>query len=121
MIEEVFRILVGILGLYAFFGVVVAALLFTRWLGIFDPSAKDGSVGFRVLVTPGIIALWPFIVMKIFLTRKPAYGGGAETLRRNHRIAFMLVAILGALLFTLALVWRAPGFDDLPTTELSNP
>lgn len=121
MIDKIFGMLVGISGAYVVVGVVVAVLFFTRWLKDFDPSAKDGSGGFRVLVTPGIIALWPLIVMKVFMIGKQAEGDGAETLRSNHRIAFILIAILGTLLFAAALAWRAPGFTDLPTTEIPNP
>lgn len=121
MIEETFGMLLGISGAYVLIGVVVAVLFFTRWLKDFDPSAKDGSGGFRVLVTPGIIALWPLIVMKVFMIGKRAEGDGAETLRRKHRIAFILIAILGTLLFAAALAWRAPGFADLPKTEIPYP
>lgn len=121
MIEEVFRTLVVISGAYVVAGVGIAVLFFTRWLGVFDPSARDGSRGFRVIVTPGVIALWPWIVMKVFLFGKRCNGDGAEKLRRNHRIAIILVAILGTLLFAGALVWRAPGFDELPTTVIPNP
>lgn len=121
MIEETFGVLVGIGGAYVLVGVVVAAFFFTRWLKDFDPSAKDGSVGFCVLVTPGIIALWPLIVMKVFMNGRRAEGDGAEALRRNHRVAFIFIAIFGTLLFAAALAWRAPGFTDLPTTEIPNP
>jgi hypothetical protein len=121
MIDKIFGMLVGISGVYLLVGLVVAVLFFTRWLKDFDPSAKDGSGGFRVLVTPGIIALWPLIVMKVFMIGRRSEGDGAETLRRMHRIAFILIAILGTLLFAAALAWRAPGFADLPTTEIPNP
>lgn len=121
MIEAAFDILLAIACAYMLAGGVVAALFFTRWLKDFDLSAKDGSSGFRVLVTPGIVTLWPLIVMKVFLIGRPGQGNGAELLRRSHRIAFLFITIVGTLLFAAALAWRAPRFADLPTTEIPNP
>lgn len=121
MIEQLFSTLVTIAGTYLLAGLAVAILFFTRWLKAFDPAAVAGSRGFRVLVSPGIIALWPMILIKVFGRKSGADAAGAEALRSQHRIAFILVAILGTLLFAASLAWRAPGFADLPTTEIPNP
>jgi hypothetical protein len=121
MIEQLFSTLLTLAAAYLLAGMVVAVLFFTRWLETFDPAAVAGSRGFRVLVTPGIIALWPLILIKVLGKKSAADAGGAEALRRNHRIAFILIAILGTLLFAAALAWRAPGFADLPKTEIPQP
>ncbi len=121
MLEEIFGIIVASAGVYVLVGVLVAALFFSRWLGILDPAAKEGSVGFRVCVAPGIIALWPWLVLRIYRSKKSSNGDGAEALRRNHRLAFICLAIIGTVLFAIALAGRAPGFADLPKTEISIP
>lgn len=49
------------LGAYLVLGLFFAVAFQLRGLGRVDPSAKDGSWGFRVLVTPGVVALWPLL------------------------------------------------------------
>lgn len=117
MIEQLFSILVKLAGVYILTGLVVAVLFFRRWSKAMDPSAVGGSRGFKALVTPGVIALWPMIVMKVFHQRCVGNADGAEALRRNHRIAIVLLAVVGVLLFTTAFVWRAPAFTGLPAIE----
>ena len=121
MIDQIFSILVMMTGFYLLAGLVVAVVFFTRWLRTFDPAAVTGSRGFRVLVTPGIIALWPLILIKVFGQKSAPDATEAEALRRNHRIAFILIAILGTLLFAATLASRAPGFADLPKTDIPHP
>lgn len=121
MTEPIVFILVKIAGAYLAVGLVVAVLFFTRWLKTLDPAAVGGSWGFRVLVTPGVVALWPVILMKVFYPKTKSDADGAEELRRNHRLAFILLTILVTLVFTAALVWRAPTFVDLPAIKSPTP
>ena len=124
MIQSVFTVLVKVAAVYVACGLFVAVLFLARWCKTFDPSAAHGSWGFRVLVVPGIIVLWPVILVKV---RAVARGGSAageaempirpETLRRNHGVAFITLAILAPLLFVIALVWRAPRLEDTPVVE----
>lgn len=97
--------------LYVACGTLVAALFVARWRRSFDPSAAVGSWGFCVLIVPGIVALWPVILMRVW--RRSAADAverpvSAEGLRRSHRIAFITLAILAPLIFAIALIWRAP-------------
>ena len=115
MLEKTFAVLLSIAAVYAACGVVVAALFLARWCKSFDPSAKDGTWGFRVLIVPGVVALWPVIVAKVLALRRGGGAGGeAETpvspgtLRRNHGFAFLALALVAPLLFAIALIWRAP-------------
>lgn len=121
MIETASSIGLAISAVYLAAGAVVAVLFFTRWLRKFDPLAREGSLGFKLVATPGIIALWPFILLKVFRTTPIRDEDGAEQLRRNHRLAFTIIAIIGSLLFATALAWRAPGFHELPSTEIPPP
>ena len=121
MIEALFSILVKLAGIYLLAGLVVSVLFFTRWLKVIDPAAVGGSRGFKVLITPGVIVIWPVILKMAFRRNFDGGAGGAEALRRNHRVAVILLALVGALLFTAALVWRAPALGDLPSVEIQTP
>ena len=128
MIEQTFSVLVNGAAIYAGCGVIVAVLFLARWCKSFDPSATDGSWGFRVLIVPGIIALWPVILGKVLTVRRGGSARGPaetpvrqETLRRNHGLAFIALAIIGPLLFAVAFVWRAPRLEDAPPVDLATP
>ncbi|MGB8166725.1 MAG: hypothetical protein WCF18_04490 [Chthoniobacteraceae bacterium] len=115
MIEQVFAVLLNVAAVYAGCGLIVAVLFLALWCSSFDPSAKGGTWGFRVLIVPGIIALWPVILAKVLAVRRGGSAQGPaetpvrqETFRRNHGFTFLALAILGPLLFAVALIWRAP-------------
>lgn len=113
--------MVGLAGVYLLVGLVVVVLFFTRWLGKMDSTAIAGSWGFRVLITPGVVVLWPVILIKVFSSKSPEIKDGAEALRRNHRLAFLVLAVVGSIVFIAALVWRAPMFGDLPSIPFPLP
>jgi len=126
MIESVFSVLVNAAAIYAGCGLIVAVLFLALWCKSFDPSAMEGSWGFRVLIVPGIIALWPVILAKVWTVRSGGSAQGPaetpvrqETLRRNHGLAFIALATLGPLLFAVAFVWRAPRLEDAPAVDVA--
>jgi hypothetical protein len=61
-----------------------------------------------VLIVPGIVALWPVVLRKVLAPRAADADRGADALRRGHRLAIVLLAMLGPLLFAVALMWRTP-------------
>lgn len=66
------------LGVGLAFGLWFAA----KGAGRLDPIAEHGRVGFRLLVIPGAIALWPVLLLRI------VRGGPAPPLERTaHRLA----------------------------------
>lgn len=124
MMEQTFSVLVNAAAIYAGCGLIVTVLFLALWCKRFDPSATDGSWGFRVLIVPGLIALWPVILVKVLAVRRGGSAQGPaetpvrqETLRRNHGLAFMALAIIGPLLFAVALLWRAPRLEDAPPVD----
>lgn len=75
---------VRLAGFYLACGFVfaVACLFVTRGVDRLDPGARDGSWGFRLVVLPGVVALWP-----LFARRWHA-GRAAPPVERNaHRRA----------------------------------
>ena len=57
-------IVVGAAG-YLVVGLVFAVPFVIRWVGRVDPAAREGTVGFRLLVLPGTVLLWPFLLSRL--------------------------------------------------------
>jgi len=56
--------LVDVFGIYLACGAIFAVVFLWKWVGRQDPLATHGTVGFRVLVFPGVTALWPLFVTR---------------------------------------------------------
>ena len=52
------------LAVYAAAGVIFAVPFALKGAGAIDAAAKGGTWGFRVLTFPGVVALWPFMLVK---------------------------------------------------------
>jgi len=64
MIEMISTLLVTLVGIYVLIGILVALPFILRGAGWLDPAAAQGSAGFRILILPGAIALWPLLLWK---------------------------------------------------------
>lgn len=56
-------VLVMLLGAYGAIGLVVAVLFLLFAIGRMDPAA-DGAYAFRPLLVPGLILLWPLVLIR---------------------------------------------------------
>lgn len=56
--------LVIALAVYGVAGVAFAVPFALKGAGTIDPAAKGGTWGFRALTFPGVVALWPFMLVK---------------------------------------------------------
>ena len=70
----------GFMG-YLAVGVVFAAFFVTLGAGKIDPDAARGSWGFRVLIFPGSVLLWPLLLLRW------RQAGTAREERSPHRLA----------------------------------
>ena len=52
------------LGIHGAAGVLFAVPFVLKGAGAVDPAAKGGTWGFRVLTFPGVVALWPWMLVK---------------------------------------------------------
>jgi hypothetical protein len=114
-------------GIYLGIGSVVGLVFVSFIPRSFDPDAASGSLGFRLAVLPGIIALWPLIFTRLLAAKRGKGSEGdaerpvsPERLRRQHGRAFLLLACVGPILFALALLWRVPRWEDVPPIDLPN-
>lgn len=62
-IETVSAILQGV-ALYAAAGLVFALLFLALGLIRIDNGAKGAGLGFRLMILPGLIALWPLMLIR---------------------------------------------------------
>ena len=70
MYESLATILVGATATYLAIGFAFAIAFVIRGVGRIDPAAREGSLGFRLLILPGCAALWP-ILARNWLRRSP--------------------------------------------------
>ena len=54
--------LVNILVGYAALGLLFAILFVSVGVSRVDPVAKGSSIGFRIVILPGVAALWPLLL-----------------------------------------------------------
>lgn len=73
---------VALLGIYAALGVLFAIPFVVAGVGRIDPAARGGTIGFRLLIVPGVIALWPLLAQR---WRRGITAPPAE--RNPHRAA----------------------------------
>lgn len=58
-------------GLYALLGLLVALAYLFGGAGRIDPAARTMPVRARVLILPGVIGLWPLMLVKLLRQRTP--------------------------------------------------
>jgi hypothetical protein len=71
----------GLLALYFIAGLIFAVPFVLRGVNRIDPVARESTWGFRVIILPGVVALWPLLAIRWL-------GGGQPPAERNaHRDA----------------------------------
>ena len=58
------EILLFIIGLYLFCGLVFAIPFVLKGVAAIDEGAHGSSIGFRIIIIPGVIIFWPFLLKK---------------------------------------------------------
>lgn len=124
-----FMILVG---LYLVIGLLITIFLFVtgnRGLGAFDPHAlrnEEGksTIGFRVFIFPGLVALWPLVLWRRYQFQRDESENFLDRrkrewrpqISRRHRISIFFLLILLPPLYALALIL---GRTDGPPLDAS--
>jgi hypothetical protein len=58
------QLLIDAMGAYLAAGVLFAVIFIARGMGRVDPVAQHASWGFRLIVMPGVAALWPLLLAR---------------------------------------------------------
>ncbi|UCF67799.1 MAG: hypothetical protein JSV80_00430 [Acidobacteriota bacterium] len=78
-----------LLAVYLVVGAVFSVFLHLRGLRQIDPGTAGAGWFFRLIVTPGLVALWPLMLRRFAHARRNKGNGGAPAdaaaLRRRHR------------------------------------
>jgi len=64
MLETVVHTGLGIASVYAVCGVLFGVAFVTQGVNRIDAAARNAGIGFRLLLLPGTIAFWPWLLMK---------------------------------------------------------
>jgi hypothetical protein len=56
--------LVALAAVYAAAGLAFAVFFVTSGIHRVDSQAKGSSAGFRLIIIPGVAALWPFLLLR---------------------------------------------------------
>lgn len=62
--ELVVRLTISALAIYLLIGLIFAVPFVTLGIGRIDEGAKESRWGFRMIVIPGVIAVWPLLLRK---------------------------------------------------------
>jgi hypothetical protein len=57
-------VFVGVLATYSLIGAVFAAVFVTFGIHRVDPAAEGAPFSFRLIVVPGVAALWPLLLVR---------------------------------------------------------
>jgi hypothetical protein len=64
MPEPIAQQLLDLASLYLLAGLLFAAVFLSIGIGRIDPNAKGTSLGFRLVVLPGVVVLWPLLAWR---------------------------------------------------------
>ena len=102
-----------LVGGYLTFGLVFAGWFLAAGLKRMDPAAMASGWGFRWVIAPGIVALWPVLWLKGRRLAKgrswlgePDAPVSPKQLRRGHQLLWQALAVIVPLGMAAALWWR---------------
>lgn len=81
MAETIAGALVAMMGVYTLLGIVFAVPFAVRGVGRVDPGAAEAGWGFRLIITPGVVAFWPLLLLRW------VRGAHAPEESNAHRVA----------------------------------
>lgn len=67
--ELIINIFLGILGLYFSIGLLFALYFIFKGATKIDPLMQDTKKRVRILLFPGVVATWPFLIGKLFKSK----------------------------------------------------
>lgn len=120
--------MLSVIGVYALLGILAAVALHSRGLRVLDHATIGAALMFRVLITPGMIALWPVLVLKWCRAARGLEAAGAPDapvramgLRKLHGLAARSLAVALPVVIGAAVFVREPIAMSEPVAPLQEP
>lgn len=111
--EDTVCVLLAVLGIYGLLGLLLLFPLHRFVLPAIDESTRGASWGFKVLVSPGLVALWPVLLSKWRMARRGGNPHGSPDapvssmrIRRSQSLLVKLIAIVIPLLAAAVVIGR---------------
>ncbi len=109
------EVILNVLGLYLALGLVFAGVFHGAGLKKLDSAVEGAGIWFRLLITPGLVALWPVLAWKWWRSTRGLEAAGRadaplrpEVLRSLHEWWVALLILVIPLLVVLILFSRPP-------------
>ncbi|MES1218618.1 MAG: hypothetical protein ABUT20_24150 [Bacteroidota bacterium] len=67
----IIEIVLLVIAIYLLCGLVFAIPFITKGVTVIDEGTHGSSLGFRIIILPGVIVFWPFLLKK-WITAKSA-------------------------------------------------
>ena len=74
-------------GIYLALGLLFAVPFAARGVNRIDPIANGGTWGFRLMIVPGVVALWPLLLMRWVRAAQPPIERNAHRDAAGKRAA----------------------------------
>jgi hypothetical protein len=114
MVPEVIDGLVYALAGYLACGLVFWIALVGKHAGRLDPDARQTTLGFKLVILPGVMALWPVLLRSLLGGGEPAMAAqpwGARWRRWHGHTALLLAVGL-----PIGFAWAITGRDPMPVS-----
>src|SRR5277367_5273519 len=110
------QVIVGVLEVYGVVGAVVAAWFVLLRLDDIDAAAR-GAFAFRPLLIPGLMLLWPLVLLR----QLGRLSADARQLRRRQLRVWMLLSVVLPLLLFGAVALRQNGPTEAAPVRIAPP
>lgn len=107
-----------VVGAYDAIGILLLVPFHLKALKVLDNQAEGSSWGFRILVTPGLVAFWPLVLLKWRAAAQGANPAGDQArpvapiqIRRLQAVLMFAVVVVVPLVVALALGTRPAPLD----------
>jgi hypothetical protein len=61
---EAAEVFVVSLAAYASIGILFSVIFLSVGIGCVDPGAAESGLGFRLVILPGVVSLWPLLLLR---------------------------------------------------------